>query len=172
MDQIKSFERMRIFEKVRDIPYRIPLNLKEKDNTCSGKSRKLFKLLSERGYKVRYRVGICSWDAFPLPKEIKEIPHDKKTMHSYVEIFLEGKWIILDTTWDKKLKKILFVNDWDGKSNTKLGFKITKLFGPKKSIRLMEHDTSKKKLEVEFKRNRKFYKAINLWLAKVRKTAV
>ena len=45
------------FESVRDIPYRIALSSRAEDNSCSGKSNKLFRLLANGGYGARRHMG-------------------------------------------------------------------------------------------------------------------
>jgi len=57
----------------------------------------------------------------------------KMIAHTYLEIKINGKWKILDATWDKGLRKILPVNNWDGKSGTEIAVKPTKIFSAKKS---------------------------------------
>ncbi len=44
------------FTKIRDIPYRIPLSSEEEDQCCTGKHKRLFGVLQEAGYKIRWRV--------------------------------------------------------------------------------------------------------------------
>ena len=52
-----------LFNSVRDIPYRIPLDPEEEDRCCSGKHEKLFNLLKKEGFKVRYRVCVFLWSS-------------------------------------------------------------------------------------------------------------
>lgn len=47
------------FNQIRDIPYNIPVSLKEEDCCCSGKNKILKKTLEKEGYKVRYHI--CSF---------------------------------------------------------------------------------------------------------------
>ena len=100
MDLIKEFY------KIRDIPYRIPLSLREKDRCCSGKHKLLYNKLKKKDYKVRYRVCLFLWKSVKLPKYVEKIPHDKDCTHTYLEINLGKGWKILDATWDSNLKKL------------------------------------------------------------------
>lgn len=159
---------VKCFENIRDIPYRIPLSSKERDDTCSGKSEKLLKILKDNGYKVRYRVCMFLWNDLSLPKEIKKPPHDKKCTHVYLEVYIKDKWKILDATWDKRLKRVFYINKWDGRSDTKVAVRSIKTFSPKKSLALI-NEQSKEYLDEDLRRNGKFYKALNLWFVKVRK---
>ena len=157
-----------IFNSVRDIPYRIPLKWDEEDTCCTGKCKKLLKLLKEKGYEVRYRVCCFLWSSLNLSSELAKIPHDDKSTHAYLEIKIDDGWKILDATWDNKLETIFDVNEWDGKSNTEIAVKSTKIFTPQKSLEIMnnqDEEVTNKDLEI----NGKFYKGFNEWLDKNRK---
>ena len=155
------------FNSIRDIPYKIPLSSDEVDACCSGKHEKLFKLLIDRGYKVRYRVCAFVWSSLNLPSELEKIPHDDYCTHIYLEINLGGKWEILDATWDKGLKRIFHVNEWDGKSDTEIAVKPIKIFSPQKSLKIVK-DQNKEANEKDLEINGKFYKGFNEWLEKNR----
>lgn len=155
------------FKSVRDIPYKIPLNYEEEDNCCSGKSSKLFDILKINGYKVRYRVCVFLWDDIPLPEDVKKVPHDKDCTHTYVEIFLEGRWKVVDPTWDNGLKNIFHINEWDGKSDTEIAVIPIKIFTPLKSLSIVS-DQTKEVIDDDLNRNREFYKALNEWLNRIR----
>lgn len=159
-----------IFEKVRDIPYKIPLSLTDEDNCCSGKSDKLFRLLANKGYKVRYRVCVFSWRQLPIPKNVLAAPHTDKCTHEWVELYLDNRWVILNATWDKKLAPIFTINRWNGKSNTKTAVKPTKIFTPEESLRIVNNDATTAAMKADLEKNGKFYKAFNNWLKQVRKT--
>jgi len=157
-----------IFNSIRDIPYSIPLTWEEEDNCCSGKHEKLLNLLKKEGYEVRYRVCAFLWSSLNLPPELESIPHDKDCTHTYLEININGDWKILDATWDKGVKNILQVNEWDGKSDTKIGVKSIKIFTPQKSLEIVNNQNEElinKDLEI----NGEFYKGFNEWLVKNRK---
>jgi hypothetical protein len=161
-------ELISVFNSIRDIPYRIPLKWEEEDNCCSGKSKKLFDLLTKKGYKVRYRVCIFLWSSLNLPPELKRISHSNNCTHTYLEINIDGDWKILDATWDVGLKKIFHINEWDGKSDTEIAVKPVKIFTPKRSLEIVSNQNEEiinKDLEI----NGKFYKCFNEWLDENRK---
>lgn len=152
-----------LFNSVRDIPYKIPLKWNEQDNSCSGKHEKLFNLLIENDYDVRYRVCVFLWSSLNLPQKLEKIPHDNDCTHTYLEIKINGSWKILDATWDSGLKSLFHINEWDGKSNTEIALKPIKIFTPKKSIEIINNQNEeviKKDLQI----NGEFYKAFNSWL--------
>lgn len=157
------------FEKVRDIPYRIPLSLEEQDDCCSGKAEKLFRVLKGHGYEVRYRLCTFRWSDLNLPKEILEIPHDDESSHTYLEIKVDGRWKIIDATWDKKLKGIFNINEWDGKSDTEIAVPVIECLSPEKSLEYIKYISTPEAIVADFEINGEFYRAFNEWLEAKRK---
>lgn len=161
MDLISSYN------SIRDIPYRIALKWGEEDNCCSGKHEKLFNLLTKQGYKVRYRVCVFLWSSLNLPKELKKILHDDDCTHTYLEIYLNNTWQILDATWDSNLKNLFKINKWDGKSDTEIAVKPFKTFTPERSLEIVKNQ-NESLIKKDLKINGKFYNAFNKWLDKNR----
>ena len=157
------------FNKVRDIPYRIPLSLEEPDDCCSGKADKLFKIFKDGGYNARYRLCTFRWSSLNLPKELQDIPHDDNSSHSYLEIEIDGKWKIIDVTWDKGLKGLFVVNEWDGKSDTEIAVPCIECLSPEKSLGYIKHVSTPEAIMSDLKLNGDFYKAFNKWLDDNRK---
>jgi len=157
-----------LFNSVRDIHYRIPLKWGQEDNCCSGKHKKLFDLLTKHNHKVRYRVCVFLWSNIKLPKELQKIPHDNDCTHTYLEIYLDGDWKILDATWDSGLRNVFHINEWDGKKNTEIAVKPVRIFNPKKSLEIVNNQ-NRKIIEKDLKINGKFYEAFNKWLRDNRK---
>lgn len=156
-----------LFNLIRDIPYRIPLKWGEQDDCCNGKHRRLLKTLAEEGYKVRYVVCVFLWSDLNLPDELKEIPHENDCTHVYLDIFLNNSWVTLDATWDKCLKKVFAVNEWDGKSDTTIAVKPIQTFSPEKSARIMTNQ-NEESINKDLEKNSKFYEAFNNWLVEIR----
>lgn len=157
------------FEKVRDIPFRIPLSLEEPDECCSGKADMLFKVFSEGGYNVRYRLCTFRWSSLNLPKELQDIPHDDDSSHTYLEIEINGKWKTIDATWDKGLRGLLTVNEWDGKADTKVAVQCIKCLSPEESLEYIKQTSTSEEIISDLKVNGKFYKAFNEWLKAYRR---
>lgn len=165
----KNMNLIEEFEKVRDIPYRIPLSPEEPDECCSGKADMLFKIFKQGGYNVRYRLCTLRWSDMNLPKEIQDIPHDDESSHTYLEANINGEWKVVDATWDKKLKYIFHINEWDGKSDTEIAAPVRECLSPEKSLSYIEHLSTPEAITADLKVNGEFYKKFNEWLETKRK---
>ena len=157
------------FYKIRDVPYRIPLSLEEPDDCCSGKSSRLFKIFTEVGYDVRYRVCTFLWSDMNLSRELRIIPHEDECTHSYLEVKIENEWKIVDATWDKSLQGLFTINNWDGKSDTIVAVPVRKCFSTEESTKIMQESLTEQTIIDDLKKNGKFYKAFNKWLEGHRK---
>jgi hypothetical protein len=155
------------FNKERDIPYRIPLSATEADNCCSGKTRRLKHILENSGYPTRYRVCKFKWSQLDLPTELTDIPHEDDCTHAYLEVLLDNEWVILDPTWDTKLKHMFNFNEWDGRSNTEIAVESLETYSPEESLQIME-DEDTTEIERDLTINGEFYKEYNNWLESVR----
>lgn len=151
-----------IFNQIRDIPYSVPLSLKETDYCCSGKHKILKKLLEDLGFNVRYRVVSFRWDLFHLPDEISKIPHENFSTHVYLEVLIGDNWLDMDVTWDPGLKNIFSVNEWNGHKNI-IAVPILEKFSLKKSQKIMDNETDEE-INKDLKINGEFYKKFNFWL--------
>ena len=155
------------FKAVRDMPYKIPLTLGEKDVSCSGKHKILKDLFTEQGFEVRYQVCSFLWSSFDLPRDVSNVPHDDLSSHVWLEVLIDGKWVIVDATLDIGIKNIFHVNEWDGKSNTETAVKPLEIFTPQKSADIMNGENDEEILS-DLKINGEFYKAFNGWLTENR----
>jgi len=134
---------VKIFEKVRDIRFgsigsRNPMDIyKANKGTCSGKHFLLRELYKCIGLKTKDMICMQRWKDliwFPTGRyEIVNFSEDLKYMlkqneiidfHNYIKILVNGKWIQIDVTIDKPLKKLGFftTKNWDGKSDMPLCF--------------------------------------------------
>lgn len=159
--------RVQLFNSIRDIPYRIPLNSSEEDRCCNGKVKQLKKLLEAEGYQARYRVCEFKWSDMLLPLFVTAIPHEDFSTHVYLEVFINGKWVVVDPTWDIQIKSILPVNEWDGITDTQIAVTPLKIYSLKKSKKIMERGELEQpdKYWVE---DLEFCKSFNQWLESVR----
>jgi hypothetical protein len=152
-----------IFYSVREIPYRISIEWGQENLSCIGKSDRLYKKLKNKGYKLRYMICTFKWSSINLPYKLIKIPHKDKCYHTYLEVNIDGAWKILDATWDSGLKDIFPINEWDGKSDTKIGVKPKKIFSPTESAKIIQK-RSKEGFIKDRKLNGRFYMAFNKWL--------
>jgi len=156
------------FEKIRDIPYRIALSPEESSDDCLGKANRLFNVLKKYGYEVRYRICKIKWSTISLPKEIAALPHSDDCSHAYLEVNIEGEWKIIDPTWDKGLKNIFHVNEWDGKSDNELAIASLGYLSPEESINHIKNITTREAILSDLNESAEFYRALNNWLEKCR----
>ena len=130
---------IKLFEKVRDIPYgdigsRDPTDVYEKNKgTCSGKHELLKELYKELGLKIKDFIVMHKFNDsnVKFPDEIREIFNRTEIIdpHKFFKIFIDNKWVIIDATWDNKLKNLGFIvnENWDGNSDMELTVKPIKI---------------------------------------------
>jgi hypothetical protein len=124
--------RVRLFERVRDIPYTYPASrdpeevLRAGQGSCSGKHYLLGELFRRLGLRVRNMICTHRFNESPLP-----FPEDMQDMlrkdeivdvHDYLQIEVDGTWTDVDATWEEGLREFGFpVNDaWDGRGSMML----------------------------------------------------
>jgi hypothetical protein len=161
---------IKIFNQVRDIPYRIPLTLQETDYCCSGKSVILKSKLEKIGLKVRFAVGCFYWSSFILPDLVVDISHDKDCTHTWIEVYLNNVWVKLDSSWDRALNTVFPIAQFDGKHDTILAVKIEDYFSQEKSEKIMNNQEKSESEELiqDLEKNAKFYEAFNNYLEETR----
>ncbi|MBI4451838.1 hypothetical protein HY637_00265 [Candidatus Woesearchaeota archaeon] len=168
-----------LFEKVRDIPYgdigsRNPEEVfKNNKGTCSGKHELLKGLYQELGLSIKDFIVMHKFNDLKVdfPDEIKQILKRTEILdpHNFLKIFINDKWITVDVTWDKSLKKLGFIvnEEWDGKSDMKLcviPVEIIETDNPIKSKKQMIA-----KLPDQVQQDRKlFLQKMTEWLNRVR----
>lgn len=126
--------RISIYQHIRDIPYAIIPELRDpktgpsgminmNKGSCVPKHFLMAAMMSELGLPVKYVTYLFDWNDpkinFPtaLRKVAKSMPI---TAHLATKINIDGKWTLVDATYDLPLKKAGFtVNEsWDGVSDT------------------------------------------------------
>ena len=134
----KREARKSIFTNVRDIEYmiipgqfsqhgKVTQVLVDRKGFCLSKHYLLGELFTEAGYDVKYCTYAFRWEdsGIKLPEDVLLIAQKLPiTFHVAIKVFIEGKWVLLDVSWDKSLEKAGFpVNEWDGFSHTVLAVK-------------------------------------------------
>jgi len=158
----------KLFEIVRDIPYNIPLNLTDPDTTCHGKGRLLYELLSSYGFEVRLRVCSFYWSKLPILADLKKLIEQDLEYHSYVELKTDNNWIILDSSFDSRLKSKFPVNKWRTKG-TKLSVIPEKITDIAETNYTLAKERSPEKIQTNIKLNYKLYKRLNKIYEETRK---
>ena len=117
-DPNKVFERISIFETVRDFVYQInwvsdPENLLEiKEWYCTSKHRLLKEIYDRLWYKTQLCFIPFSFDMIYLPDELKNRWYaNKKWYHTFLQMLIDNKWIDIDATFNPELKNFYVVNE-------------------------------------------------------------
>jgi hypothetical protein len=161
-----------IFNKVRDIPYRIPIALDEIEGkyggSCLYKVELLKNLLEEKGLKCRYRICSFFWSELSIPEAVIQVEHNDNAEHVWLEVLIQNKWVILDPSWDIGLAKIFQINIWDGISDAKPAVKSIEIFDIDTSAAMMQFDDYEGELVKDLAINGEFYKELNNYFETIR----
>lgn len=152
---------------VLDTPFLLSTAPGEPDYSCAGKHAILKFRLESLGYSTRYRVGAFNWSTLRLSLEVFTIPHKNESIYSFLEVFINNDWLPIEATWDKAIGRVLPCNDWNGTSATPISVRVTSLFTPDESLRIMTQNSTQKPMG-DISLNSRFYSGINAWLDQVR----
>lgn len=157
MNKIKL--RIKIFEAIRDIPYRI--SCQENDTSCRAKSKLLGDLLTRAGLKCQAVRGISQWSELGLPGDILNLIKRPIFNHFFVKVYIpeNKKWVNVDATWDTGLKTKFTISQWDGLSDTPLACPVTA------AENFKPFDLSFR----DFNPEDKFTKLLNNWFSNIRR---
>jgi len=155
---------IRLFNRARDIPLRMPESSRDKDSRCWGKNRRLYEKLEAEGYCARFRVCEFAWGEQGLPAEILALCPFRGDNHLFIEVKLGKGWVALDCSNDGKLPEH---NEWDGRTDCRIEVKHSRIFPPEESARIekAEPELYRKNL----KEYGKFFRALNGFLESLRK---
>lgn len=131
--------RISIFEHIRDVSYFVdpalwdlrtgPVKMLEQGKgSCTPKHYLLGMMLRKMQLDVRFSTYPFNWRELDVayPPDLKIMAERLPvTYHLACRVLVEGKWVLLDATWDKGLMGSGFpVNEsWDGFSDTRLAVK-------------------------------------------------
>jgi len=155
-------EAKKIFKEIQSRPYRLSLTPTQTAQNCYFKGIELLQRLGIMGYTVRGRVGETYWDKEIIPDEIVSFyPENLLTTHFFVEAKIDGKWQILDPSFQPNLEKVGFtIGSWE---NNKHCFPITKLYSQEESLAYQQKWFSPNYQEHFFKEGKLFWKALDDW---------
>ena len=127
--------RISVFEHIRDIPYAIVPELRDpkvgakkileiRQGGCQPKHYLLGLCFGKLGIPVKYATYEFRWwnPVIPYPEGLKRLTKElSPAYHLAIKAKIEGRWVLVDATWDPPLAKLGFpVNDrWDGVSDTR-----------------------------------------------------
>ena len=181
--------RISVFKHIRDIPYAIaaalrdpvtgPAGLLEGNcGSCNPKHNLLGRLFGKLGIPIKYATYSFSWDdpAIKYPPELRELIKRMPTgYHLAVKANIEGKWVLVDATWDPPLKKAGFpVNEaWDGVSGTKNAVTPIEEFLHDTMEERSRFDTEKRSYFTDAQKAvyAEFGGKLNAWLERVRRAS-
>ncbi|MDO8536394.1 MAG: hypothetical protein Q7S30_05270 [Candidatus Omnitrophota bacterium] len=127
--------RISIYQHIRDIPYAIISELRDpksgpsglisiNNGSCVPKHFLMALMMGELGLPVKYVTYLFKWNdpAIKFPPALKRIVKNMPiTAHLATKVNIDGKWILVDATYDPPLRKAGFpvTEIWDGVSDTK-----------------------------------------------------
>lgn len=126
-DLSETHKRIVAFELVRNVPYKLTAWNGNPDalfdlgrGDCRHKSKALIRLL--RAWKLEARpVQVpFDWADLPIPETVLQPLSETRGIHDSVDVKINGKWTLVDATWDPALGAVGFpVNPaWNGLSET------------------------------------------------------
>jgi len=171
-------QRIAVFELVRRVPYRLTAWTGDPDSLfnaekgdCRHKAAAGRRLLNELGFQARQIVVVFDWANLPIPPDILNLLPDTKSFHDSVEVRVDGRWVVMDPTWDPALKAAGFpiMTSWGGVGPT---LEVTAARNPivrfenlPKNVDLYEYFQIGRP---QRKRTQLFNRAFNAWLDRVR----
>ncbi|MBI1326550.1 MAG: hypothetical protein GC136_02805 [Alphaproteobacteria bacterium] len=157
----------KIFEDIRDRPYRVALSGEKPADNCYFKGTELIRLLTTLGYTVRARVGEIDWHDGPYPADVLALLDTSVLFtHFYPEIMMDdGNWFVLDPSWNKNFaQKYNLPFSEFGAANMPC-FRIKKLYEPDEQAPYAWGWLSDKKvIEDYMAKTGAFFAALNGWL--------
>lgn len=156
-----------IFLEIQARPYSLSPAPGVPSNNCYFKGVELLQRLGVLGYTVRGRVGETHWDRRLVPGEMVDLlPKDIQVTHFFVEALIDGKWRIIDPTFQPALARLGFtIGAWEGTDTT--CFEITKLYTHEESIAYQQKWFDKDYQNDFFERGAACWRALDEWFAKV-----
>ncbi|MDD9900875.1 MAG: hypothetical protein OXT65_07845 [Alphaproteobacteria bacterium] len=178
-----------VFDEVRDIPYRVSTYPGDPAPNCSMKAKLLLERLGVLGFTVRARMAEMDWADTLIPPEIVALSSKEDLLtHLYIEVMRDGQWVALDASWDRGLEKAGFpIANFDGTHSP--AFPLKKVFDVEEQGKythawlappdyieehygeehVFERVAEDDYVENYYRRNGPFLKAVNEWLAQVRR---
>ena len=126
--------RIRVFERIRDVPYTLIQELIDPEKgpigiltgnkgSCSPKHYLLGLMLRQMGIPTNFATCLFRWGDAPVdyPPQVRSLAEQMPIgYHLACRAYVGGRWILVDATWDPPLANLEFpVNEnWDGLADT------------------------------------------------------
>lgn len=157
-----------IFERIRDIPYRLPEFSGDEAPQCAYKSYRLKQELENLGYEVTVCVAEMDWSKTLFPKPVIDLyPVHIVPTHMYLNILEDGVWRPLDASWDKNLGHAGFpIAEFDGCNSP--GLPLVKIYNSQEQETCLKYWSEPDHIKAYFLAAGLFLEAANKWLASIR----
>jgi hypothetical protein len=158
----------KIFEEIRDRPYRVALYPDAADN-CFYKGTEVIQKLTSCGYEMRARVGEFYWEDTPCPKEIVDLhPENEAALHFYPEIYHDGAWKILDPSFNRVFSEKTGLPYSEFGEENEPCFPMEKLYNAAQQAEYTWKWVSNPQMMDNYMaENHDFLYALNLWLEEI-----
>lgn len=179
--------RVAVFEHIRDIPYALVPELRDPETgpagilklckgSCVPKHYLLGMLFTKMGLAVKYASYIFDWDdkEIKYPSALRALTKEMPiTAHLACKVNINGKWVLVDATWDPPLVKYGFpVNKkWDGLSDCRSAVTPIKEIIHETLDEFVRFADERRKVYTEEEKETyaKFTTQLNDWLVIIRK---
>ncbi|MBL8579864.1 MAG: transglutaminase domain-containing protein [Mesorhizobium sp.] len=111
------------FEVVQNVPYKLTSWTGDPDSLfnlgrgdCRHKANAMIRVLRAWKMEARPIQVLFDWASLPIPANILANLAETRGIHDSVEVMIDGKYVLIDPTWDPALAKVGFpvLAEWDG----------------------------------------------------------
>lgn len=165
---------------VQEVPYKRIGSLKVSDmlkagqGSCTPKHVFFAQCLAELGIPSKFLQIPFYYKnlniEYPVGHE-KIVEDTPISYHTALKIQLEGKWYVIDVTWDPQLRGFPMTKDWDGESDMKLAVVPEEIIEIECAPDEFKKATGKIYSDEEKLKRKAFYKLFDQILEKARKNA-
>ena len=113
---MKAKKAIRIFEKIRDLPY--GTSGSDEVWSCYRKCVLLKQELQHIGITSQLLIGVFDWQDLPIPEHTLNLRRQRHERHVILRVFIDGSTYDIDPSIDIGLAPTLPIAHWDGTSST------------------------------------------------------
>lgn len=156
---------IRIFEKIRDLPY--GTSGSDEVWSCYQKCVLLKQELQHIGITSQLLIGVFDWQDLPIPEHTLNLRRQRHERHVILRVFIDGSTYNIDPSIDIGLAPTLPIAHWDSTSNTAtmVSLKHLRIYRPHS---LHERILSRLRRNLFRDNPKEFYTEIDKWLADTR----